>query len=312
MRTYKELQDAVLQWMADSGDTGLLRTLVKDALNRAHQNLLNDDRYDFLLWPRTETLSITAAQKVYALHPELSQLLFVYNPTTDEYLEEVAPKGLLESDADWNDGTADQPDRFMLTGLSKVLTQPAAASVVTATTTGGTESSSNSLLITGISNGVIVTETLTSGSAWSSLTGSQSFDVITDITKLGATWSRTVTLTANGQTLLVLGATSYGQQYRTLELLESPTTATSLLYRFYRRPRQLVYDNDIPDVPAGFGDILVYTALIAMQGYTRATSTELEFWGAQIRKLTDTLQMTFRAARTMGGRPTYTRYIPRV
>ena len=59
MRTYKELQDAVLQWMADSGDTGLLRTLVKDALNRAHQNLLNDDRYDFLLWPRTETLSVT-------------------------------------------------------------------------------------------------------------------------------------------------------------------------------------------------------------------------------------------------------------
>jgi len=312
MRTYKELQDAVLQWMADSGDTGLLRTLVKDALNRAHQNLLNDDRYDFLLWPRTETLSVTAGQKVYALHPELSQLLFVYNPTTGEYLEEVAPKGLMESEADWNDGTTDQPDRFMLTGLSKVLTQPSAASVVTATTTGGTESSANSLLITGISNGVIVTETLTSGSSWASLTGSQSFDVITDITKLGATWSRTVTLTANGQTLLVLGATSYGQQYRMCELVEAPTTATSLLYRFYRRPRQLVYDNDIPDVPAGFGDILVYTALIAMQGYTRATSTELDFWAAQIRKLTDTLQMTFRAARTMGGRPTYTRYIPRV
>jgi hypothetical protein len=312
MRTYKELQDAVLQWMADSGDTGLLRTLVKDALNRAHQNLLNDDRYDFLLWPRTETLSVTADQKVYALHPEVSQLLFVYNPTSDEYLEEVAPKGLMESEADWNDGTIDQPDRFMLTGLSKVLTQPSAASVVTATTTGGTESSANSLLVTGISNGVIVTETLTSGSSWASLTGSQSFDVITDITKIGASWSRTVTLTANGQTLLVLGATSYGQQYRTFELLESPTTATSLLYRFYRRPRQLVYDNDIPDVPAGFGDILVYTALIAMQGYTRATSTELDFWAAQIRKLTDTLQMTYRAARTMGGRPTYTRYIPRV
>ncbi|NBP86006.1 MAG: hypothetical protein EBU54_12765, partial [Mycobacteriaceae bacterium] len=74
MRTYKQLQDAVLQWMADESDTGLLLTLVKDALNRAHQNLLNDDRYDFLLWPRTETLSLTAGQKVYTLHPQLSQL----------------------------------------------------------------------------------------------------------------------------------------------------------------------------------------------------------------------------------------------
>ena len=312
MRTYKQLQDAVLQWMADSGDTGLLQTLVKDALNRTHQTLLNDDRYDFLLWPRTETLTVAAGQTAYTLHPQLSQLLFVYNPTTNEYLEEIAPKGLMESEADWNDGTIDQPDRFMLTGLSKVLTQPTAASVVTVTTTGGTESSSNSILVTGTSNGVTVTESLASGSSWSSLTGSQSFDVITDITKIGTTWTRTITATANGQTLLALGASSYGQQYRTLELLASPTAASTLLYRFYRAPRQLVYDHDVPDVPFGFDDILVYTTLIAMQGYTRATQTELDFWAAQIRKLTDTLQMTYRAARTMGGRPTYTRYIPRV
>jgi hypothetical protein len=65
-------------------------------------------------------------------------------------------------------------------------------------------------------------------------------------------------------------------------------------------------------VPASFDDILVYTTLVAMQGYTRATSTELDFWSSQIRKLTDTMQMTYRSARTMGGRPTYTRYIPRV
>lgn len=312
MRTYKQLQDAVLQWMADEGDTGLLKTLVKDALNRTHQTLLNDDRYDFLLWPRTETLAITPGQKAYTLHPQLSQLLFVYNPTRNEYLEEIAPKGLMESEADWNDGTIDQPDRFMLTGLSKLLTQPTVASVVTVTTTGGTESSTNSVRVTGASGGATVTETLASGTNWSSLTGSQSFDVITDITKLGSTWTRTITATANSQTLLILGADSYGQQYRTLELLESPTTACDLLYRFYRAPRQLVEDHDVPDVPAGFDDILVYKTLSAMQGYTRATSTELDFWASEIRKLTDTLQMTYRAARTMGGRPTYTRYIPRV
>ena len=44
MRTYKELQTSVLQWMADSADTGLLKTLVKDALNRSHQNLLQEGR----------------------------------------------------------------------------------------------------------------------------------------------------------------------------------------------------------------------------------------------------------------------------
>jgi len=312
MRTYKTLQDTVLQWMADDGDTGLLRTLVKDALNRAHQNLLNDDRYDFLLWPRTETLSVVASTKIYALHPKLSQLLFVYNPDTDEYLEEIAPQGLMESEADWQDGETAEPDRFMLTGLTKILTQPSTASVISVDTTGGTESSGNSVRVEGTYNGAIVTETLSSGSSWSSLTGTQTFDVITDITKIGTTWTRTITVTANSQTLLSLGSSSYGQHYRTLELLESPTAATSLLYRFYRLPRQLVYDNDVPDVPPNFDDILVYTALLAVQGYTRATGTEVKFWESQIRKLTDVLQMTYRATRVMGGRPTYIRYIPRI
>lgn len=129
MRTYKDLQDTVLQWMADESDTGLLLTLVKDALNRAHQNLLNDDRYDFMLWNRNETLSVTSGQKVYALHPRFGHPLFFYNPTTNQYLEEITPKGLLEAAADWDDGEATEPDRFMLTNLSKVQAQPATAGV---------------------------------------------------------------------------------------------------------------------------------------------------------------------------------------
>ena len=311
MRTYKDLQDTVLQWMADDGDTGLLLTLVKDALNRAHQNLLNDDRYDFMLWPRNETLSVTANQKVYSLHPRFGHPLFFYNPTTDQYLEEISPKGLLEAGADWDDGESTEPDRFMLTNVSKILAQPASAGVVVVTTTGGTEVAANSVIVRGSYNGVEVSETLSSGSAWSTLTGSQSFDVIEDITKVGATWTRTITAARGATTLLILGASVFGQQFRTFELIDDPTAAATLTYRFYRQPRQLVLDNDIPDLPKGFDDILVYQALIAMHGYTRATEPELAIWTGQVKRLTDVLQTTYRSTRSMGGRPTYTRYIPR-
>lgn len=312
MRTFKDLQDVVLDWMADSNDGGLLRTLVTDSLNRTHQNILNDDRYDFMLWPRTETLSVVASQKTYTLHPRFGHPLFFYNPTTDNYMEEISPKGLMESEADWEDGTAGEPDRFMLTGLSKLLTQPSVAGVVVITTTGGTESASNSVVVTGVSNGVVVSETLSSGSAWSTLTGSQSFDVIEDITKVGVTWTRTITATRGADTLLSLGANDYGRQYRIFELLESPSAAATVSYRFFRQPRQLVLDHDIPDLPMGFDDLLVYGALIAMHGYTRATDSEMGWWAAEQKKLKDTLQMTYRSTRSMGGRPTYTRYIPRV
>ena len=311
MRTYKDLQDAVLQWMADAGDTGLLRTLVKDALNRAHQNLLNDDRYDFMLWPRTETLPIVAGQKVYTLHARFGHPLYFYNPETDAYLEEIAPRGLLESGEDWQDGTAEQPDRFLLTSLSKVQAQPATASVVTVTTTGGTESSTHSIVVRGTYNGAVVEETLSSGSAWSTLTGSQLFDVIEDLTKVGTDWTRLITITAGSTTLLTLNAADYGHQYRTFELTLEPTAAADVLYRFYKQPRQLVLDHDIPDLPSGFDDILVWQALIAMHGYTRATEAETASWLTQATKLTNVLQNTYRSTRSLGGRPTYTRYIPR-
>lgn len=315
MRTFKQLQDAVLQWMADGGDTGLLRTLVKDAINRTHQNLLNDDRYDFMLWPKTETLAVAANQKVYALHPRFQYPFFFYNPDTDIYLEEIPPKGLMESQADWNDGDTDEVDRFMLTGLSKVQRQPAASSLITVTSTGGSTAINQSVLITGVSNGVAVSETLTAtGGPWTSLTTANSFEVVEDITKLGDNWSWPLTVTADSgaTTLLTIPTTAYGMQYRMLELLENPTSAQTILYRFYRQPRQLVNDHDIPDLPGEFDDILVYQTLLAMVGYTRATNDEQGLWASQVKRLTDVLQMTYRASRTMGGRPTYTRYIPRV
>jgi hypothetical protein len=312
MRTFKNLQDAVLNWMADSNDTGLLRTLVSDAINRSHQNLLNDDRYDFMLWPRVETISVVADQKVYALHPRFGHPLFFYNPTTDEYMEEIAPKGLLESGEDWQDAQVAEPERFMLTGLQKLLAQPAASDVVTVTTSGGTESSANSIIVTGTYNGAVVTETLSSGSSWASLVGSQSFDVIEDITKVGATWTRSVTVTVGATTVLSLGATDFGRQYRTFELVSNPSQSASIQYRFFRQPRQLEEDNDIPDLPMGFDDILVYGALIAMHGYTRATEAEMSWWASQQKTLINTMQETYRSTRTMGARPVFTRYIPRV
>lgn len=311
MRTFKQLQDAVLQWMADEGDTGTLRTLVKDGLNRTHQNLLNDDRYDFMLWPRNETLTIAPNQKVYALHPRFSQPLYVYNPDTDTYLEEIPPKGLLESQADWHDGTTDEVDRFMLTGISKVKAQPETPATVTVTSA-GTASATQSLIITGVSSGVPVSETLSSGSSWTTLTSTNTFEVIEDITKVGAGWAHALTITCGATTILTLPATELGIQYRMLELVETPTSAQTILYRFYKEPRQLVNDNDVPDLPAQFDDILVYQTLLAMVGYTRASQDEQSLWQAQVRKLTDLLQQTYRASRTMGGRTTYIRYIPRI
>jgi hypothetical protein len=313
MRTYKELQDAVLLWMADSDDTGLMRDLVKQALTQQHAQLLLEERFDFMLWPKTETLSIVANQTAYALHPRFQQPYFFFNPDTDVYLEEVPARSLMESSEDWNDGTFTDASRFMLTNISKWKQQPSTASVITITTTGGTESTSNTIILRGTdANGAILTETLSSGSAWSTLTSSNSFAVLEDLTKVGVTWARTITVTdAAANTLLSLGSTEYGRQYRMFETLGTPSAAKSILYRFYRAPRALVYDNDIPDVPEAFDEILVLRVCRDMQGYSRATSEEMDRWRTTCTILETQMKMTYQQARTMGGRPTYVRYIPR-
>lgn len=313
MRTYKELQDAVLLWMADENDTGLMRDLVKQSLRQQHTQLLLEERFDFMLWPKTETLSLVASQTVYALHPKFQQPYFFYNPDTDVYLEEIPARSLMESAADWNDGTFADADRFMLTHLSTWKKQPSTTSIITITTTGGTESTANSIVLRGVDgSGNTITETLSSGSSWSTLTSSNSFAVLESLTKIGATWARTITVTdAASNTLLSLGATEYGRQYRMWETLGTPSTAKDLLYRFYRAPRVLSYDNDMPDVPEAFDEILVLRALRDMQGYSRATGEEMSRWSATSAILETQLKMTYQQARTMGGRPTYTRYIPR-
>jgi len=313
VRTYKELQDAALTWMADENDTGLMRSLVKDALQQHHKQLLLEDQYDFMLWPQTETLNVVSGRIAYALHPRFSQPLFVYNPTTDQYLEELAARSLLESGAEWNDGTPSEVERFMLTGISKWQRQPSAAGAITITTTGGTETSSHSVVLTGLdSAGAWVEEELSSLNSWSTLTSTTSFAVLEDATKVGSGWTRALTFTdASANTLLTLGAADYGRQYRMLEVIGTPAAASTLLYRFYRIPRDLTRDNDIPDLPATFDDILVLRTLLDMQGYSRATQDEMARWRGRLTTLEQQLKMSYQQTRSLGGRPTYVRYIPR-
>lgn len=312
MRTFKQLQDAALQWMADSNDTGLMRDLVSNAIQEHHQQLLHEDRYDFMLWPKNETLAVVAGTSVYALHPQFDQPLYLYNPDANEYLEEIPAKSLLESGADWQDGTPTKPDRFMLAGIAKVATQPTAAGTVTVTTTGGTEAAVNSVIVSGVTSaGDYVEETLSSTNAWSTLTSTNTFATILDITKVGASWARTITVTCNSQTILTLAAATFGQQFRMLEIIGTPQAAINLLYRFYRKPRALVNDNDIPDLPEAYDDILVLRALLSMVGYSRATADEQAHWRARLTMLEQGLKMTYQQSRSLGGRPTFTRYIPR-
>lgn len=311
-KTFKNLQDEALEWMADEGDAGLMRTLVKQALDKSHRMVLSSEQFDFMLSPRPRTLSVVANERYYVLPEDYLQGLYFFDPSRDVFLEEIPMKGLMEAEDGITNEDETGPTRFSVTSAQGVLTQPTTAGTVVVTPSGGNEVAANGVVVIGLdASGNQITEQLSSGSPWASLTSTNSFDTIQAIIKTGDTWTRTITVT-RGVTLLTLLPAEFTKQYQLFELRSNPSQSASIEYRYYRKPQQLVYDHQMPDIPENFRDIILYDALLALQGYSRATEVELGFWSTNRGELMNQMRQTYQQARTLGSRQRYVRYIERI
>jgi len=311
-QTFKQLQDKVLEWTADTDETasGFLRTLVKQAMDKSHRLLLSDEQFDFMLSPRPRTLTVSVGERYYRLPEDYLQGLYFFDTSRQVFLEEIPVKGLMEAEdgLTYTDGNI---DRFSITAVQQTITQPTTAGTVVVTPSGGNEAAANGVVIIGLdASGNLITEQLSSGSPWASLTSTNSFDTIHQIIKTGDTWTRTITV-ARDVTLLTLTASETVKQYQQLELRATPTAAATIEYRYYRKPLPLVYDYQLPDMPENFADILLYDSLLAIQGYTKATEAEITFWLTARKRLIESMRQTYQQARTLGARPRYVRYIER-
>lgn len=311
-KTYKQLQDNVLEWIADAGDTSTMRAITKQAMNQAQQQLLTREQYDFMLHPRIQTLSIVSGTRHYVLPGNWQQGLWFRNPTTNEWLEEIPSKALYEAE----DGVTDDDgnvQRFMINSVQNVLNQPTSAGTVTVTPSGGNESASNGIVIQGLdANGQWLEETLSSGSSWASLTSTGSFSHISNVIKTGSTWTRTITVARGSVTIITLTASEFIKQYQQFELLRDPTQNHTIEYRYYVKPIPLVYDYQISQIPESFIDILEYETLIRLVGYTRATPDEVGVWTKSAQELKDQMSQTYQQARTLGSRARRIKYIERM
>jgi hypothetical protein len=311
MRTFLDIQNDTLRRTGDETDTDKMRDLVKDAINTVQTQVLTERRYQFMIWPRVETLSIEANRKFYPLHPQFGQLWYGQNESTGDWLEEIPASGLIEMGDNILTGESDNPYRFVLTSLQNVKAQPSEAGALVVTASGGTENASSMIFVRGIdSSGNYVEETMSTGAAWDELTSSTSWSVIESISKLGE-FTRAITCAVGSTTILNLSATEYGRQYRQLELTKIPTTSVEFYYRFYRKPLKLVNDYDIPQIPEEYGDILVYGALLDLQGFSRPDLGELDLWTRYKKDLVDQMQKQYQQTRSLGGRNSYVNYIPR-
>lgn len=306
IETYKSLQDRVLSWMSDQGNTGLMLTLVKDAIKDSHERRLTAEPWTFMRWPRIETFTLVPGQQAYTLHELWLFPRYLQNRRTNQPLVEVSDRNFLANyDTDtgynYNDGS-----QFVYSGRVKVQNQPLAATAITAASSDSGDNG-NTVIVTGITaSGAVISETLSL-----TISGSVGFARALDIVKVGTNWAGTLTVTAPGVTLLELGPAEFGKSYQQIELLEPPTSADVIEYSFYRQPKPLLLDNDTLDIPPPFTHLCVYDALLDLTGYTRATEAEVKRWRQKSADLELAMQQTFLEGHTLGAESPGITYVPR-
>jgi len=309
IQVYKDLQDQVLGWLDEAGDTSTTLTNVKNALNQAQQMRLAQEPWPFLRWSdQAETFTLSTSTRLYTLHPEFWRFEYARNQTSKQFLVEVPMRQLAEVGEDWNAGVAKTP-YFRFVGVQPVSSQPSAASVVTIVSSdAGDTGASKAITIRGISSGALVSNTITPNGL-TPVAGTVSFTRILAVTK-GAAWTGTATLTSNSAavTLLTLGPSEFGRSYRQIELLRTPDAADVVEYRFFRQPLAMSADNDIPDIPPPHAQILVWDALLLFAGYnTDLSAGAIKIWGGLQASMEEDMRKLWIEGQGVEARPRFVR-----
>lgn len=305
IRTFKNLQDEVLVWLDEAGDTDVTQTLVKQAIRAAHEKRLTDERWPFML-SRIKTFSTVLNQQTYSLDSEVLRLMYVKNLTTSLFLIEQTDQNILNAGYDWS---IDQGSAlsYAIWGHGEVQNQPSAASVLAITSSNSGDNGVQSVIVKGDTATGVQTETILANAS-----GLIQFTEILKVTKSSG-WVGTMTMTSNAAavTNLSLGASEYGKSYVPFYLLSAPSAVESLEYRFYRQPSALVNDNDRCDYPSPFEELLVWETLCDLAVYNNYAQPMVTYWMAKRDALLLSMQQTAGEAQTINQAQVYQDYTPR-
>jgi len=265
MDTRKSLEDEVLGWLDESGDTSTTQANVRAAIKQAHIARLTQFDWPFLTWAEPKTLSITPGRRLYTLHSEYWKPLYFRSITRERTLREKPFEKYQPGQ--------DEQDRFVLWNRSPVARQTEYPGGATLTIV------SLSALDTGASRGVrirfeepsygsVVTETIVpNGTTPVQATHLFSPGGILQLSKFGV-WSGALIVTSSvGVTNIVLEPEENAKSYQQIRLLYEPTEAETIEYLFFRSPNPLNYPEDVPDIPYPHSGILVWDALKLLYAY---------------------------------------------
>lgn len=309
MHTFSTLRDEVLRHLDEYGDTGTTKANVDNALNQAHFQRLTEERWPFMLWRVPVTFTLTSGQQLYSLHQSFHRPYYFRNTTTRQNLIEVPVRELSDVGVDWNNDTTGR--HVALWGRSPVQNQPTSYSQITIVSDNAADTSSTkAITIEGETYDGIETETITPNGL-SSVTGSKEFCHITAVTKAGE-WVGKLTMTSDAGTVtnLTLHPTEFGRSYQQLYFTWVPGGGETIEYRFYRTPRTLSADNDIPEIPFPHSNLLVWDALMILAAYDgQIDPGRLQVWQDNQERMVVAMKQALTDGQSLDSTPRLIRFI---
>jgi hypothetical protein len=299
--------------LIDETNDAATEAVVGDLMNAAYMQRLKEQRWPFMMWGNTETLTTVAGQKTYSLHQEFGTPIQFYNQTAQMKMVELPQRDLLNQFPDElnssNSSTAAR--EFWFTEIRQVQRQPAATGVISIVSTSTADTSSTyAVSIQGeTANGDITTESV-NPTGTTAASSTISFKQIFSITK-STSWNGTLTVTdASGNTLLTLYATEKARNYQTITLVAPPAAAETIKYRFYRKAKAMSADNDAPLLPDEHAQLLVFDTLMLLSGYVREIPPEaMQAWSEQRMRLERALYLEYGfGQRSLNAGPEYIKY----
>lgn len=306
IQTFKTLQDKVLAWLDEAGDTDTTRTLVKYALQTANKKRATQEGWPFMFFP-TQQLTLVAGQQYYALHSEYFKPFYFWNRNAQDYMSQYDEASLVSSRVDQNNDTSDLSVKFTLFGRAEVAMQPTAASAITIASSISGDNGTKTVTVTGDTASGVRTESIACGAA-----GTVLFTTIIKVRKSGD-WLGTMTMSSNAGAVinLVLFNTEVGRSYQQIKILTKPTQSETVDYQFYRQPSPMTADDDRPDIPTPFEDLLVYDSLLSFASYNQYDGQVVQLWQFNQRDLLLGLQQAYSDSKAVQAAASYTEYIPR-
>lgn len=303
METLRSLREQVLSWLDEAGDTGTTKTLVDYAINKSHADRLTKQNWPFMKWGPV-TFSLVPGQREYTLHQEFLRPSYFRNTSRSGiYLVEVPEREIPQTLADWN---SDQDGRlFRYGGRWPVQSQPSGIFTITSSSVNDVGSTKKITIFGETTDGMASEDINPNGQT--GVDGQLTFTKILGVTKASA-WSGTLTVSVGGTTILKLFPNEFGRSYQSIQLLFLPTAADVVEYDFYRKPRKLANDYDVPDTPYPYSLIHVWDALLDLTAYDgRIDSGRLEIWRRNQADLDAQMRNDFLEGRSAAARARHIR-----